>query len=455
MDQDPQEIIDTLKKAVERLGAENTKLRRQLDEAHRRIAELERAAARQAAPFRRREQKKIPPEERKRPGRKAGHFGHYRQTPDRLDYEVEQPLPDCPHCHGPLSDRTPLIQYIEEIPPLRPKIVRLVTWSGKCEQCGPTYSTHPLQTTRAQGVARTHLGPRALALAALLNKHFGMTVRSSCKVLRNLCGLSITPGGLSQAMQRVARKVEHEYEALIQQVRGSPAVYADETSWWVGGPGSWLWTFTTPQATVYRVADNRGSVVVRETLGDEFAGVLISDCLASYDPIECTKHKCIAHHLRAIQEAEQRPDTKNSRYLWEWRALFSTVLALYKARPDMDPAWFISERTGVQDWCDRLVKQPVTQAGELAVQRRMEKQWSHLLTCLYEPTAEPTNNRAERALRPAVIARKLSCGNKTDAGSRAFEVLASLAETCHQTGRDFVDFLVERFTLNPQPVLAG
>lgn len=448
------QLVESLTKEVERLRAENAVLRSQLEAAQQRIAELERAAARQAAPFRRSEEQKVPLQEHKKPGRKPGHEGHYRRIPRHVDVEAEQPLPACPHCQGQLTDRAPLVQYIEEIPPLRPVVTRLVTWRAKCQQCGEVCSTHPLQTTRAQGAAGTHLGPRALALAALLNKHIGTTLRSTCRILKKICGLSITPGGLAQALRRVAGKVEHEYEGLVEQLRSSPAVHADETSWWVGGPGSWLWTFTTPQVTVYHVS-NRSSQVVRDILGEPFPGVLVSDCLSSYDPIHCTKHKCIAHHLRAIRDVERRPGSENSPYLQTWRLLFSAVLALYKARTQMDPAKFIEERGRILALCDRLIKQPVTQAGELAIQRRLEKQWPHLLTCLYQPAAEPTNNRAERALRPAVIARKLSCGNKTVAGSRTFTILASLAQTYEQTARDFVDFLVQRLGLNTQTSLAG
>lgn len=150
-----------------------------------------------------------------------------------------------------------------------------------------------------------HLGPRAIALATLLNKHLGLTCGKTCQLLRKGFGLSLTRGGLSQLLTRVAAKAEAQYEALIDRLRGSPAVFADETSWWVGGPGWWLWVFTTPQTTVYRVAHCRGSQVVREMLGDDFAGMLVSDCLTSYDPPPYRKHKCIAHHLRALQEQKE------------------------------------------------------------------------------------------------------------------------------------------------------
>lgn len=368
-----------------------------------------------------------------------------------MDAEIEAPLPVCPQCGGKLQDRQPLTQYIEEIPPLRPQVVRLITWSTTCPQCGDVHSTHPLQTSRAQGAAGTHLGPRALALAALLNKQLGLTTRRTCQVLRKLCGLSISPGGVSQALTRIAGKMAGQYDALVTQLRASPAVFADETSWWVGGPGWWLWVFTTPETTVYRVDQSRGSQVVQETLGD-YRGMLVSDCLASYDRPQYRKHKCIAHHLRAIKHARERPDTPDPHYLDQWRLLFVAVRTLYNARSLMPPEEFSQRREHVQVWCDQLVQQVVTQPGDLAIQNRLGKQWAHLLGCLYEPAAEPTNNRAERALRPAVITRKLSCGNKTRRGKRCWEILASLTATAQQRTGNVIETITRSLSLAP---LAG
>jgi len=439
-----------LQQLVDRLQRENEQLRQQLAEALARIAELERAAGRQAAPFRREERLKIPPAEQKRPGRVSGHEASYRKQPRWVDAEIEVPLPAaCPHCGSKVDDRRPLTQYIEEIPPLRPWVVRLTTWSAACPRCGVVHSTHPLQTSRAQGVAGTQLGPRALALAALLNKQLGLTTRRTCQVLRKVCGLSVSPGGVSQALVRMAGKLAGEYDALIRQLRSSPAVFADETSWWVGGSGWWLWVFTTPETTVYRVDRSRGSQIVEETLGD-YQGMLVSDCLASYDRPQYRKHKCIAHHLRAIKHARDRPDTPDPRYLDQWRLLFAAVRALYHARPVMPSDEFIQRREHVKAWCDQLVQQVVTQPGDLAIQNRLSKQWAHLLGCLYEPAAEPTNNRAERALRPAVITRKLSCGNKTPRGKRCWEILASLAATAQQRSEDIVETITRSLSLAPQ-----
>jgi hypothetical protein len=250
-------------------------------------------------------------------------------------------------------------------------------------------------------------------------------------------------------MARAADRVEPQYEQLLDELRGSPAVHADETSWWVGGPKWWLWTFTNPRTTVYRVEQRRNADVVYQTLGN-YAGMLVSDCLSSYDPAPYRKHKCIAHHLRAIKKARERPDTKDASYLDRWRDFFRAVITWHRMRPELPPEMFHRARDNLQKLCDQLLAEPLAQTGDVAVRNRLAKQRDHLLGCLHEPAAEPTNNRAERSLRPAVIARKLSCGNRTVRGKRTFEILASLAETLHQRTEDFVDWLTRQLPLAPQ-----
>ena len=93
-----------------------------------------------------------------------------------------------------------------------------------------------------------------------------------------------------------------------------------------------MWVFTNQDVTAYVVDEHRSSQVVRETLGDDFGGMLVSDCLNAYDPIDCRKHKCIAHHQRAIAKARDQPDTEDSSYLDRWKFFFKTVVILYNLR---------------------------------------------------------------------------------------------------------------------------
>lgn len=433
---------------IEQLRQENRRLRERLEE-------LERAAARQAAPFRRPEAKKIPAEQRKKPGRKPGHPGAFRTTPQQIDEVIDLPLDRCPGCGGSVQQVRVVEQIIEEIEPIRPRVYKLVTRRGCCRCCGDVRTSHPLLTSNAVGCAGVQIGPRALALAASLNKVAGLTLGTTKQVLEQLCGLRVSRGGLCRAMHRVARRVEGDYQQLIHTLRHEPAVNADETSWWVGGPGHWLWTFTTPTTTVYTIG-NRSAQVIDDILGDDFAGVLVSDCLASYDRIDCRKHKCFAHHLRAISAAQELDPTFHatlnphpSLYLREWHGLFQAVAALWKSRDQIDVERFALYRSRLERRKDQLLDQPVTRPGEVGVRNRLIKHRPHLLRCLEEPAAEPTNNRAERALRPAVIARKLSCGNKTDRGRRTWQTLASLGVTLNQRGQHLTDLLRQRLPLSP------
>ena len=432
--------IRKLSGEVARLESENTRLREQLERAQR-------ESARQAGPFRRDPKNKIAEKDRKRPGRKPGHPGTNRQIPEKIDEQVEVPLCGCPGCGGPVDGMRKVEQYIQELPEVRPVTTKVTTYVGRCAKCGEVRSTHPLQTSTAEGAAKVQLGPRTLAWAAELNKRLGLSFRKTCSLFENLLGLKLTPGGLSQALDRVAQRCRGEYYRVLDRIRESAVVYADETSWWVGETGWWLWTFTTPQATFYRVEQSRGKAIVRKTLGREFAGVLVSDCARIYDEIKCRKHKCIAHHLRAIQEARDQQNPRYHSYLDAWTEFFRRVIALWKERPQLPPPEYESRRTNLEQQCDELLGREPRLPGDKKVRTRLLRVRAHLLTCLASPDVEPTNNRAERSLRPAVIARKLSCGNRTILGKQTWEIIHTLAVNCHQLALPLCDFLAPKLQL--------
>jgi hypothetical protein len=435
--------------AVERaqqLAQDNERLQAALGKAEKRIEELERTTARQAAPFRRPEKVANP----KPQGRKKGHPGARRRQPRQIDHDIEVPLEACPKCHCPLDERRPLTQYIEEIPLLRPVVTRLTTWQATCPCCGEeVQSTHPLQVSFAQGAAGVHLGPRATALATVLKTHFGLPMRKTCAILQQGFGLSLTAGGLAQLLHRVAGKATPQHVELLEQIRTSAAVHADETSWYVNGK-SWLWVFTTLDHTLYHVDQSRGRPVAESILGSNFAGVLITDCAPIYDSLPCPQHKCIAHHLRKLKELRLRQDTPDPTYLNAWEAFWKEVVELTKGRADMSPEAFAQRREELRHRMKVLIAKYLTQPGDFKFRTRMLNAEPHLLGCL-DHDVEPTNNRAERAIRPAVIARKLSCGNKTPRGATTWEILASRCATLYQQGQDLLDHFTLLVHANPLP----
>lgn len=418
---------------------------RQLEQ---RVEQLQKQAYRQAAPFRR------PDQERNRrpgrPGRKGGHPGRCRPQPDHIDEQIHVPLNCCPCCGGAVGQTQPLTQYIEEIPEVRPRVTQLTTegaWCAHCQQA--VYSTHPLQTGRAGGAAATQLGPRALALACDLNKAKGLSMRQTVAILRQHFGLKLTPGGLAQLVQRVGRKLQPEYEQRAVELKQSPVVHADETSWWVGGPGWWLWVFATPKMTFYVVIQSRAAAVALGVLGEDFAGVLVSDCLSIYDDLNPRQQKCYSHHLKAVSEALETLGASGSDYLLQLQALLRTALLLKALQPPApEQRWTVCLNT-LQGRAHALLDPPRASVIEEKVRLRFWKQRDHLFTFLENPDVPATNNLAERQLRPAVIARKISCGNKTEKGAAAWVVLASLAATCRQTGRSLLQSIAQRVLLQP------
>lgn len=423
----------------------------QINELNERLEQAERENKRQAAPFRVPEKKKK--KERKKPGRKKGHPGSHRPKPDHVDEEVDEPLTRCPHCeHTIFENLKATEQFIEDLPPVRPHVTRLVTYRGRCAGCGAKVrSTHPMQVTLASAAAGVHLGPRALAVATDLNKRHGLTMRKTCAVLEQMFGLRITPGGLSQAIERVSKRLAPAYERLQDQLRQAPVAYADETSWWVGGPKWWLWVFTNPSSTVYRVAKSRARDVIYQTLGLKFDGVLVSDCLSIYDDVNERQHKCYSHHLQAISKAIEKHPNGGAGFLNQMRAFLRSAIRLKPILGGLPPPIRTQWRKKLEDRADELLGAPRSDPLEESVRVRIVKQRDHLFTFLDYPEVDATNNLAERQLRPAVISRKVSCGNKTPNGARAWEILASLSATCVQRGISFLDFTASAMPLRAPP----
>jgi transposase len=401
-----------------------------------------------AAPFR------VEPHKRKafpkKPGRSEGHAGEFRLEPETIDQTIEVKLEQCPACGSAMGKTIPLQQNIIELPLLRPLSVRLITHRGRCPGCGGVVeSSHPLQVSRACGAAATQLGPRALASAALLRHGMGLTVRSCCTVLEKLFSLRVSAGGLCQALDRLARRMEGSYEQLSEQLQNSPVVHTDETSWWLHHERSVLWVFATPEQTLYRVVEHRDRATLHQTIGPKYSGVLVSDCLAVYDDATSLQHKCYAHHLKAIAAA-QSGRASPSEWLSGVEALLKSAMSLSKERSVLNQKQWERRLRALRLAAHAVLEEtPRPCPEEEAVRARLWKQRDHLFVFLERPGVDATNNLAERQLRPAVIRRKLSCGNKTRRGARTFEVLTSLAATCRQRGEDFIHLASNAARLQP------
>jgi hypothetical protein len=415
------------------------------------VAQLEKQNRPPAAPFRRADKdKKLHP---KRPGRSLGHEGSFRVRPETVDEEIEVPLAEgCPVCGRGLCERQRCEQTLVELPPVQPHLTRLVTWKAYCQHCQhEVRSSHPRQVSTATGAAGTHLGGRALGVACALKHQAGLSLARSAIVLRELCGLKISAGGLAQAFQRVAARLHKDYEQLHRDLLQSPYVHTDETSWWVGGPKASLWVFCHRQSTFYRVVESRDRQTFYEVIPADWPGVLVSDCLSVYDGATERQHKCYAHHLKAISAAAQAGAPQGAGdFLSLCRRLLHQAMEWKTQIDPLGPARGVPRHRALCIAAQALLGEPRADPREEAVRLRLHKQLDHLFTFLEHPQVEATNNLAERQLRPAVIARKISCGQRTRAGADAWQVLASLAATCQQRAQSFIDLVAAKMAFAPR-----
>jgi len=405
----------------DRLKRQNERLKQQLDAARR-------AGFRQAAPF----AKDRPQGRGGHPGRRAGAaYGRRarRPQPRRVDETYTAPLPPaCPDCGGAIAGTRVATQYQEDLPDVRPVVRRFEVHVGCCTQ-----GRHPLQTSDALGAANVHLGPGAVTFVVLMHTHFGVPLEKIATVLRERFGLTVTAGGLAQVLHRTAHRATPTYTALCEQVRGSPVVSPDETGWRVGAVLHWLWVFATPNTTVYAIRPGRSFDDAATILTPDFDGVLVRDGWAPYRQFTAALHQtCVTHLLRRTRTLQV--DHPRS----PWAAAVQQVLADGLALRDRRDAQDICEH-GLAVARGRLLARLAGLIDAAPALPAAQRFAAHLATefpavfaFLWAPGIDATNWRAEQAIRPAVVARKICGGNRTRRGADTQQVLASVVRTIRQ-----------------------
>ena len=437
-----------LRERVTELEAELAKVKAEFERLKGLLAEAERAGKRQAAPF----SKGTPKGKPKRPGRKAGHQPAHRSRPKQVNRVLEADLPPvCPCCGGNLTKHRVEEQFVIDIPPVEPVVTQFNVHIADCEQCGQrVQGRHPEQISDALGAAAVQLGPRVLGLAAELKHGMGIPYRKIERLFSAGFGLEVSPGGLARGGQRLARQSKPTYQRLIQVLRQSAVVNADETSWKIGGEKAWLWVFTNEIATVYTIDPTRAHEVAERILGQTFDGVLGSDCFSAYDPLPYRKQKCLGHLLNRCGKMALMEGEAAVTFSQQVAHLLRRAIQLKARKTEMSPHGYRVARGKIEAALDRLLAQESNDPEVAKLVKLLTKQRCHLLTFLYVDEVDATNNIAERRIRPAVIVRKISAGNRSDAGSDTHAVLTSIVQTCRQHDRDFLDVATELLR-SPQP----
>ena len=442
-------LVRDLEAKLSRLQAETDRLKAELEEARR-------AGKRQAAPF-----SKGPPRPHpKRPGRKAGHPPSHRPAPppEQVDRTIEVPLPrTCHECQAPLDEAPATVhdQYQIDLPEPEPVIIRFRVPVVHCPVCRRRIQgRHPEQTSDALGAAAVQLGPRLRAFAADLKHRLGVPYRKVAQAITTLCGVAVAPSALVRSGHRLRRLARPSYRRLIEAARCSPVQHADETGWKIGGHPAWLWDFADRHATIYLIRRSRGHEVAEEVLGEDYRGVLVSDCFPAYDPLPYRKSKCAAHLLRRCSELARSKVRGAVRFPRRVAALLRRALDLKRRRGRLSGHGYAVARGRLHAAWRRLLAGRYTDPDNARLARLLRKHRDAVLRFLDHDEVDGTNLLAEREIRPAVVVRKLSAGNRTEAGAETHAVLMSVLRTLARQGRDILGALVALLRRGAGHVLA-
>ncbi len=444
----------------ERLRTENAELKRRLADLEAAVQELKaqldaarRTGQRQATPF----SKGVPKAKPKKPGQKTGHPATHRAIPDHIDRVTEALLPaHCPQCAGRVVEDEVQVQYQEDIPRPVPTIVtQFNVHIGHCVQCQRRIQgRHPTQTSDALGAAAIQLGPNALGLAAELKHGLGVSYGKTARLLERCWGVQVARSTVARADERLANHLAPTYQQLLLRLRTSEVVHVDETGWKVAGRSAWLWVFTNDSLSVYTIDPTRAHNVVERILGTDFAGVLGCDCFLAYDALPTyTQSKCAGHLLRRCVEISESKSGRAVRFSQQVARLLRAAITLKQRHLDqrLSAHGYVVARGRLEAALDRLLAGQYTDLDNARLAKLLRKQRPHLLTFLYVEAMAPTNNAAEREIRPAVLIRKTNGCNRTSTGARTHSILTSIIRTCQKHGHDFVT-VVKRVLRQPMPL---
>lgn len=405
----------------------------------------------------------------KKRGGQPGHKGHSRFLYDVSECERvldHHPL-SCSCCGERLlgEDINPYRHQIVEIPPINPIIVEHRLHQLECQHCG-TFTRARLP----QDVHPSGYGVRVVALVTVLSGLYRHSQRMVQSAMQDIFGISMSLGTVNKLRLEASFAVENAVEEAKIYVQNSPVVGADETSFSQGHADgcnhkqsqAWLWVAVTPLVTFFQITLSRCTVTAKNLLGENFSGILTSDRYAAYNWVGLGQRQlCWAHLKREFIKISERPgishsigDTlvKQQEKLFElWHRVRDGTLTRDEFQK-LVPFIRSSIKSCLQDAADYQIgtKEKTPLAKTVRTCRQLLKVEPALWLFVEVEGVEPTNNAAERAIRPAVIWRRTSFGSQTAAGSNFVARMLTVVTTLKSQRRNVLEFITQAVSAKRQ-----
>ncbi|MFC1525690.1 IS66 family transposase [Candidatus Latescibacterota bacterium] len=401
----------------------------------------------------------------KRGKRKAGgQPGHAKQertpfTPDQLDGEWEYTLDSCPDCGGDLKSAQAEPRVVQQVE-LADKPVRIDEHRAGAFWCPRCRKVHwaPLPAEVVKGGL---VGPRLTAHIGYLKGACHASYMTIQKYVRDVLGVPLSTGHLAKVIGKVTSALDPAYAELLAALPSAASLNVDETGHKDQGDRYWTWCFRAHLYTLFRIDPSRGSEVLLDTLGKEFAGVIGADYFSAYRKYmgDCGVliQFCLAHLIRDVKYLTTLSDKATKKYGDHMLARLRTLFQVIHRRELMSEAGF---QRALEKARKKLIftatHPPCTSAAD-NLAKRFRKHGDAYFQFITTPGIEPTNNLAEQAIRFVVIDRRITQGTRGEAGRRWSERIWTTIATCAQQGRSVCHFLQQavhaHFTGKPSPSL--
>jgi len=385
---------------------------------------------------------------RKKRGGQKGHQKHQRELiPAEQCDEVISLQPDaCRRCGTLLTgiDAAPIRHQVWELPEIKPIVTEYQQHRLTCPCCGITTCA-----SLPAGVPNSQSGPRLVAFTGLLMGHFRQSKRRASLFLQDLLKMPCCPSLTVKMQNQVAAAIQIPYEQLKGELGSQDQLFMDESPTKQANQTAWLWTAVAPLFAVFAIFASRKGDALQKLLGDSFTGIINCDRAKMYWQAKRLQW-CWAHLKRDFQALIDHPDKQVQRLGHDLMRQTKLVFQYWKHYKKGEIRWRTFRRymSPVRNEINALLLR-----GEFSCNKRLigmcselHKHHQWLWTFVDVEGIEPTNNTAERALRPAVIYRKLSFGTQSETGSRFLERMLTVSETCRLQNRSVYDYLTEAVT---------
>ncbi|HWQ19992.1 MAG TPA: IS66 family transposase [Methanotrichaceae archaeon] len=426
--------MDQQKLEIDQLRHENELLRGRIKELEALLAQYENAHTPPSLKRGGKCKKDLKDGSKGKPGQKIGHIGLTRPTakPDR---QVQVTKDQCPDCGAKLGDPFRIeSKIIEEIPEPQPVTV---TEYRICHYICP-YCQKEVVGTDPGCPTEGRFGNNIIAQVALLKYEDRLPHRKIQDTLRRVHSLTISPATILDLTRRAADAVQSEYDAILNRIRYAPVLYIDETSIDVQGRNHWIWVFTTPAETFIVIRKSRGMKVLLEVLTREFKGTIVCDGWRSYSGFTDHIQRCWAHLLRESKDlAEKITEAVPLHEIL--RDLYDQIIDALKSDPPpkvRKVVWYLARA--------RLNQLITREYADLKVKSfigKISNGFEFWFTFVIQPGVEPTNNRAERALREHVVQRKIIGTLRNCKGTSIHERIMTVTATWSLQGLDSLKML--------------